>query len=239
MQIRRFIGLVLILSLSSAVFGDEKAILTTLRNNFRNAYPPGQGQFGVLYLHQGSVATDPVYDVQNLCTVVDKGGQRNIIKASANVWAQNKGPKNVIMRFKPPIWPTQIPVLASDCKNQHPNVATAGFDKYLNKPVANAGHSEYLLLNLALGKMLQSYKRNSAGNVCPGAIFLYTYNSPCYNSRFPSNCVKEIINARQDIIKRECPGTPFHVGYTSVYFKNQAGWDKALTTAKINVIHVT
>ncbi|XP_028406392.1 uncharacterized protein LOC114528868 [Dendronephthya gigantea] len=250
MQIRRFIGLVFILSFSSAEFEKERSIMTTLRNNFRNAYPAGQ-QFGVLYLHKGSVATDPVvsYDVQNLCTDVDKSGtQKNVIRSTAASWSTNIfNPANGVTRFDPPIWPTMTPLLAEDCKNRHPNVATAGYDQSIHKPVSNAGHSEYFLLTLALKKMLQSYKQNSEGNVCPGAIFLYSYNSPCYSlpyGKYGFNCMNSIGFARKDTINVECSGTtevPFYVGYTKKYNGKKEDWKaekEALESVNVDVIQV-
>ena len=237
MQITRLILLVLIQSLfSSAVFGDQLTILTSLRNTFRNAYPPGYPQFAVLYLHHGSLADpEPMYDVQDLCTETDR---RNVIKEATEMWSQGTGPDKMIIENHPPVWP--LPELLKEvCKSEHPNVATAGHNKELKQPL-NAGHSEYLLLNLYLKKMLAFYKKYTEGS-CPEGVFLFSYLSPCFIDVKMSSCMDTIRSAKEKVINKMCPDTPFYFGYTSVYQGKKEKWNEAkmwLQLSNINVIHV-
>ena len=234
MLITRFFVLFLIESFYRTALAGEKEILTSLRNNFRAAYPPNQNQYGVLYLHKGNMDSPPAYDVQGLCNYK----AINRIKVAMERWARNAGTNAWIMQQDPPIWPTQSKLLQNECNSQHPNVATAGYNKVL--PL-NTGHSEYLLLNLAMQPMLESYIKNEPNKRCPDAIFLYSHESPCYRDAKMSSCVSVIRKTKENVINKRCAGTPFYVGYTSVYQGNQQGWEEGkmwLIMDGINVIQV-
>ena len=214
-------------AIAATVGEGPKKILTDLKNTFRNAYGSGGGQYAVLYIHKGNpmASSAPVYDVSNVCGAPPRS---NFIRETIKDWMSGKG-KDVysITAEDSPLWPNSLfvkPNLAS-CENAdagftlYPNVATAGRRKTQRPPnPSNKFHSEYLLKN-AFGQMMLSYTYKERG--CPGAVFLYTFLTPC------DSCKDSVKNMVHDIRiskaqGKYCTNTPFYLGYTNVYEK----WDK-------------
>ena len=190
--------LVFITTLFWTCFATPESILGSLKRDF--FHPNGAGnQYGVLYLHRGSVDLPPDYDFHAVCANV---------KQKISDWRNRIGGEGEVAALNPPLWPTNA--LAQLQCTGHPNIAVAGRDKSQKN---NYGHSEYFLLKEpldALGPMLTSYKKNER-DTCPNAVFLYSRLSPC------KACAGLVLSAHQRIMdecraKRSMP--TFYLGCT-------------------------
>ena len=199
-------------SLVLTTLGSPETILTSLKNDFQYAkLDAGDGtQFGVLYLHKGDHKTDaePAYDAYGLC--------KSSFKDQINEWAGRRAAPRTAMKLNPPVWPTDN-IIKTDCGGKYTNIAAAGRDtsaKTRTKPTT--GHSEFLLLQ-RLDEMLGDFQERRK-QVCPSAVFLYSYNTPC------GGCAKNILGRRQDMFSGPCKKTPFIIGYTKVYNGDNTAW---------------